>query len=135
MYKRKYALNREVIPNVKEFPPENSHALSSLPVNLLTLNLLIASASDMLLFRGGRGILCRHAHRLVRNIGLFHAGDLLLGAGQELGGHHHILPFDEVPQGAVQIMIRDSGWLIRCLYVFSYILLFTSFRIHSGFSY
>lgn len=31
-------------------------------------------------------------------------------------------------------MIRDSGCLIRCLYVFSYILLFTSFGIHSGFS-
>ena len=31
-------------------------------------------------------------------------------------------------------MARDSGCLIRCLYVFSYILLFTSFGIHSGFS-
>ena len=31
-------------------------------------------------------------------------------------------------------MIRDSGCLIRCLYVFSYILFFTGFEIHSGFS-
>ena len=69
--KNLFQLDREVIPDVNKFPIENFHALFSLPIDLLTLDFLVAGAPDMLLFCGSRGILCHHAHQFVGNIGFF----------------------------------------------------------------
>lgn len=55
----------------------------------------------------------------ISQAGIYHAlnvllsehtpGDFLLGAGEEFGGHHHVLPAREVPERPAQVLLAGAA--------------------------